>query len=90
VYQGVVDELNTVRLNRATGYLGVWHPVDSKSTDSLTDEQQQALQLAIDACIETLEAHVWAASEVIATAQLISCMRAKSWQLSVEELVVTE
>ena len=90
VYEVVARELVTLRVRYANGYVGIWHPVDSTSTTPLTSQQEEALQVAIKACIEELEAHqIWEQKEVIATAQLISCMRGKSWALAVEEIIVT-
>lgn len=89
VYDVVARELVTLRVKGTSGYVGVWHPVDSTSTAARTPQQEEALQVAIQTCIEQLEAHqVWEQKEIVATAQLISCMRAKSWVLAIEQIIV--
>ena len=75
-------------------YAAIWRPIGSPVTVELTAEEQEALKVAISTCIEELEARVqpvtyrWEPDKVIATAEFVSCMRDKSWSLTVEEIIV--
>ena len=94
VYEVVAREVATIYVNGNLAYHAIWRPIGSAVTAELTAEEQQALKAAISTCIEGLKARVepvtqrWEPDKVLATAEFVSCMRDKSWFLTVEDIIV--
>jgi hypothetical protein len=94
VYEVVAGEIGTLYVSGNRAYAAIWHPVGSTNPANLTVAEEEARATAIAACIHELKARVephtyrWEPDKIVATAELVSCMRDKSWSLTVEFIVV--